>query len=178
MRRLKFTWEGIESAFEALITKGPAFQFNMSDIARMREEMKSLINNLSEIYLVMKERKKADKKKRRAESELVTNEEEGAGESPGAAVVDGEEYEDVQESEDSAADSVITRKDKQHNVIGVLGVGRERENSKLVAGDSSDLGGGLSPLSAASPSIELFETEVRLARCTDLYLFYLLSNLD
>ena len=104
MRHLKFTWEDIsrKPPFGALITKGPAFQFNMSDIARMREEMERLINNLSKIYL-MKEREKADKrmKSERAKSEMDTNEEEEVGESPVAAAAEGEECEDVQESEES-----------------------------------------------------------------------------
>ena len=65
MRHLKFTREDMNQKppFKTLITKGSAFQFDMSDIARMREEMKSLINNLSKIYLAIKEQERADKKK-------------------------------------------------------------------------------------------------------------------
>ena len=65
MRHLKFTWEDItqKSPFKTLITKGSAFRFGMSDVARMRDEMERLIKNLSKIYLAMKEQEKADKKK-------------------------------------------------------------------------------------------------------------------
>ena len=65
MRHLKFTWEDItqKPPFKTLFTKGSAFRFGMSDIARMRGEMERLIHNLSKIYLAMKEREKADKKK-------------------------------------------------------------------------------------------------------------------
>ena len=65
MKHLKFTWENIsqKTPFKDLITRGPAFRFGMSDVARMRDEMERLIKNLSKIYLAMKEREKADKKK-------------------------------------------------------------------------------------------------------------------
>jgi len=64
MRHIKFTWEDIaqKPSFKTLITKGSAFRFGMSDVARMREEMERLINNLSKIYLAMKEQEKAKKK--------------------------------------------------------------------------------------------------------------------
>ena len=66
MRHLKFTWEDISQKppFKTLITKGSAFRFDMSDVARMRDEMERLIKNLSKIYLAMKEQEKADKKKK------------------------------------------------------------------------------------------------------------------
>ena len=63
MKHLKFTWNDMKKQLKTLITKSPAFRFDMSDVARMRDEMERLINNLSKIYLAMKEREKADKEK-------------------------------------------------------------------------------------------------------------------
>ena len=52
MRNLQFTKEhqNEKPPFSSLITSGSAFQFNMSDIARIRVEMVTLIDNLSQIY--------------------------------------------------------------------------------------------------------------------------------
>jgi len=63
MKHLKFTWNDMKKQLKTLITKSPAFRFGMSDVARMRDEMERLINNLSKIYLAMKEQEKADKEK-------------------------------------------------------------------------------------------------------------------
>lgn len=51
MRHLRFTWKGYTTNFVSLITNSPAFQFDMSEIARIREEMTTLIDNLSKLYL-------------------------------------------------------------------------------------------------------------------------------
>merc|ERR1712194_416627 len=69
MRNDKFTWGGGCERFLTLITKGPAFQFDMSDIARIREEMGILIYNLSIQYLKTKEQGKAKKRVKRKEIE-------------------------------------------------------------------------------------------------------------
>jgi len=58
MRHLKFTHADIMELFKSMITEGSAFQFDMEDIARIRTEMRSLINNLSEIYITTEEYKK------------------------------------------------------------------------------------------------------------------------
>ena len=61
MRHLKFTWEDITEYFESMITNGPAFQFDMSDIPRIRKEIRTFISNLSVIYLEMMAQEKAEK---------------------------------------------------------------------------------------------------------------------
>jgi hypothetical protein len=65
MRHQKFTHVDLTERpmMSSLITKGPAFQFDMSDIARIREEIGTLIDNLSPHYLQMKAQEKETKKK-------------------------------------------------------------------------------------------------------------------
>ena len=63
MRHLRFTREGYNENFVSLITRGKAFQFDMSDIARIRKEMSKLFDNLSKVYLRrLKEQESATKK--------------------------------------------------------------------------------------------------------------------
>lgn len=52
MRHQRFTWGDFleKLSFNSLITKGPAFQFDMFEIARIREEIGTLIDNLSTLY--------------------------------------------------------------------------------------------------------------------------------
>jgi len=40
----------MENEFENLITNGPAFQFGMEDIARIREEFRDLVSSLTKLY--------------------------------------------------------------------------------------------------------------------------------
>ena len=68
MRHLKFTWVDIMEHFKSMITRGPAFQFDMEDIARIRGEIGTLINKLSEIYLAMKLEEKKEKKKSKSQA--------------------------------------------------------------------------------------------------------------
>ena len=58
MRHLKFTRVDIMELFKSMITEGSGFQFDMEDIARIRTEMRRLINNLSVIYITTEEYKK------------------------------------------------------------------------------------------------------------------------
>jgi hypothetical protein len=53
MRHQRFTRNGYneEQPFLSLITRGPAFQFDMADIKRIRSEISTLIDKLSEFYL-------------------------------------------------------------------------------------------------------------------------------
>ena len=60
MRHLKFTRVDILEHFKSMITRGPAFQFDMEDIARIRGEIETLINKVSEIYLEMKAEEKQE----------------------------------------------------------------------------------------------------------------------
>jgi hypothetical protein len=46
--------EGGKKRFQELITESPAFSFAMPDIARIRDEMKTLIEGLSRLYLPWK----------------------------------------------------------------------------------------------------------------------------
>ena len=62
MRHLKFTGVGISENFKSMITQGPAFQFDMEDIARIRGEIGTLINKISEVYLPMKEKQEEKSK--------------------------------------------------------------------------------------------------------------------
>jgi hypothetical protein len=55
----------------------PLFEFGMDDIARIREEMKSLINNLSTSYLRMKKLEKGTKKGKCENDEALPGEEGG-----------------------------------------------------------------------------------------------------
>ena len=50
MRDQVFSCLEMENEFENLITNGPAFQFGMEDIARIREEFIDLINSLKKLY--------------------------------------------------------------------------------------------------------------------------------
>ena len=50
-----------------LITKSPEFDFDMDDIARVREELKKLIQNLSSGYLEVKAKEDAERDEKRRE---------------------------------------------------------------------------------------------------------------
>jgi len=65
MRHLKFTLGGINERppFNSLITESAAFQFDQSNIPRIRNEIATLIDNLSKIYMAIKELKDAEEKK-------------------------------------------------------------------------------------------------------------------
>ena len=69
MRHLRFTWNGCKANFKLLITISPAFQFKDSDIARIRKEMTTLVDNLSKVYLPwLKEQELADMKAKQSAS--------------------------------------------------------------------------------------------------------------
>jgi len=53
MRHQKFTKRDYKERppFTSKITRSPAFQFDMSDIARIREEIATLIDNLSKLFI-------------------------------------------------------------------------------------------------------------------------------
>ena len=66
MRHHRFTWKGKKAYFASLITNSPAFQFDMFEIARIRKEMTTLVDNLSKVYLLwLKEQELADRKAKR-----------------------------------------------------------------------------------------------------------------
>jgi hypothetical protein len=61
MRNQIFSFADIEDHFKTLITEGPAFDFDMRDIARIREEIKVLVNALSPLYHAYKKEEKAQR---------------------------------------------------------------------------------------------------------------------
>lgn len=68
MRNMDFTLDDISDSFNSSITRGVAFQFDQSDIPRIRREFASLIDNLSEIYLpIRKDQDEAEKRAKDAE---------------------------------------------------------------------------------------------------------------
>ena len=64
------------------------FEFGMEDIARIRKEMKSLINNLSTCYLRMKKLEKGKKKKGKCQNDEAVPSEEGGNSSGEVAAAD------------------------------------------------------------------------------------------
>ena len=76
MRHLDFTLGDMKerSPFNSLITRGAAFQFDQSNIPRIRMEIASLIDKLSEIYLpIRKEQDEAEKRAKAAEKKAKRN---------------------------------------------------------------------------------------------------------
>jgi Ulp1 family protease len=63
MRHKQFTWASYENempSFASLITRGPAIQFDMYDIGRIRDEISALIDKLLKLYLTrLEEQEKA-----------------------------------------------------------------------------------------------------------------------
>ena len=79
MRNEKFTLSCICDKFKHLITNGPAFQFNMDDIARIREEFMRLVDALADLYLKTKRKEKesklAAKQQENAQNETISHDE-------------------------------------------------------------------------------------------------------
>ena len=109
MRHLRFTWKGYKANFASLITNSPAFQFDMSEIARIREEMTTLVDNLSKVYLPwLKEQELADRKAKR-----------GARLKDSSEVVSGDANEvstDIKNEENSPVASIV-KEANEDNVI-------------------------------------------------------------
>jgi hypothetical protein len=87
----------------------PLFEFGMDDIARIREEMKSLINNLSTSYLRMKKLEKG-KKKGKCENDEAVPSEEGGNSSGEVAAAD-----ETSSSGANKPDGVSTDNDEGEN---------------------------------------------------------------
>jgi hypothetical protein len=78
LRHLSFTYREVnafeerhKSRWQKLITDGPAFSFAMPDIARLREEMKTLIEGLSRVYSPWKKERDRKEKEEKAASRLA-----------------------------------------------------------------------------------------------------------
>ena len=83
-----------------LISKSPEFDFDMEDIARVREELKKLIQNLSSGYLEVKAKEDAerDEKRKAKKRKLMAD---AAAEAASADIKDGEETKDDEEEKKS-----------------------------------------------------------------------------
>jgi hypothetical protein len=70
MRHKRFTWDSYwneRPSFASLITSGSAFQFDVSNIGRIRDEISILIDNLSKLYLPrLEEQEKAAREAKRS----------------------------------------------------------------------------------------------------------------
>ncbi|KAL7551587.1 hypothetical protein ACHAWF_014773, partial [Thalassiosira exigua] len=82
LRHQKITWEDIteKPPFEYLITNNTAFEFDMLDIARIREEIGTLIDNLSKHYLRIKVEENKNKKAKRKAKRSGKDEKESVDE--------------------------------------------------------------------------------------------------
>ena len=118
------------------------FEFGMNDIARIREEMKALIGNLSKVYGQMKKLEKAKKK-----GKSTTNEANGNSSSEAAEAEEttdgGNKSEGLDESFDSTSGDnpavVVKREDESQETSGDESpfVPKEKENVE----NSSDTSG-------------------------------------
>jgi len=123
MRHLRFTWEGYESNFMSLITNGLAFQFDTSDIARIREEMSTLIDNLSKVYLSLL-------KDSESESEVAAVKQEKSSASNSSS--EGEDYDNSKSDDDAPA-----KKEPTSNKTKIKFMVAKKGDSSL-GSDSSD----------------------------------------
>ena len=97
-KRITYRTAGIEDEppyLRDLISKSPEFDFDMEDIARVREELKELIQNLSSGYLEVKAKEDAerDEKRRAKKRKLLAD----AVAEASANAKDGEEPKDDEE---------------------------------------------------------------------------------
>ena len=65
LRKKPFTVADIRNKFVTAITESAEFQFDMSDIARLRQEIRVLIDNLSHEYKILKDRETEDRRRRK-----------------------------------------------------------------------------------------------------------------
>lgn len=78
MRNQVFSLYGVKTNFNALITKGRAFDFGMNDIARIRSDLKILVDSLTELYSQFRQKEKATRaasKRRENESKTTAQNE-------------------------------------------------------------------------------------------------------
>ncbi len=117
------------------------FEFGMNDIARIREEMKALIGNLSKVYGQMKKLEKAKKKGKSTSDEADGNSSSEAAEAE-ETTDGGNKSEGLDESFDSSGDNptvVVKREDESQETSGDESpfVPKEKENVE----NSSDTSG-------------------------------------
>jgi len=97
MRHQKFTYSDYQERppFTSKITRSPAFQFDMSDIDRIREEIATLIDNLSKLFIPCfdKQNKAAREAKRVAKQKdpsMNVKDDSGQSSSKGEGKVEGD----------------------------------------------------------------------------------------
>jgi hypothetical protein len=133
MRHQRFTRDDYDEKqpFLSLITRGPAFQFDMSDIDRIRGEISTLIDKLSELYLpLLKEQVEAARAAKRSakqkgpsndvHTDVTTGKDEGKADMiPAVASVEGnrqamlfEEKENIQQDAGSQNSLFIAAPEK------------------------------------------------------------------
>jgi hypothetical protein len=105
MRDQVFSYFGVNESFKDLVTAGPAFQFGMRDIAKVRMELKALIKSLTVLYSEFKKEEKAQKaeaKRRAHEASKVTAQDEGVkpDEKENSPLQNGEVANDVDDDGD------------------------------------------------------------------------------
>lgn len=99
-KRITYRTAGVEDEppyLRDLISKSPEFDFDMEDIARVREELKKLIQNLSSGYLEVKAKEDAerDEKRRAKKRKLMAD----AVAEASVDAKDGEETKDEEKKE-------------------------------------------------------------------------------
>ena len=111
-RRITYGAAGVETRpyFRNLITDSPEFNFNMSDIGRVRDELKQLITNLSPKYFEAKAKEKLEQDEKRKAKKRKIQAEATAKATTSADAKDGEEKkseEDHGEATDGAVDMAV-----------------------------------------------------------------------
>jgi len=105
--------------FKALITESPEFDFDMEDIYRMREEMKTLIEELSKIYAPWKQEQDRKAKEEKAAARVVkatSAKHLAATRSPPTATSPNREF--SQESKDSSVVVIGDDKNRKEELKG------------------------------------------------------------
>jgi len=111
-RRITYGAAGVETRpyFRNLITDSPEFNFDMSDIGRVRDELKQLITNLSPKYFEAKAKEKLEQDEKRKAKKRKIQAEATAKATTSADAKDGEEKkseEDHGEATDGAVDMAV-----------------------------------------------------------------------
>jgi hypothetical protein len=118
-----------------LFEESGLFDFDMQDIARIREEMESLIRNLSKVYLRTKKLEKAKKKNKLQNDGSKSSEKDGNSSSEVAAAEEttdgGNKSEEADESFDSNGDNPDVDREGESDETpgdGTSFVSKEKEN--------------------------------------------------
>ena len=105
--------------FKALITESPEFDFDMNDIDRIREEMKTLIQELSKVYAPWKQeqdrKEKEEKSAKRAAKAAKARNQEDVSTSADASC---RKQDLTQESKDSSVVVIGDYKERKDEVSG------------------------------------------------------------